>query len=48
MFEYLKEHNVNLADATASRQATSEAYNHEETPNLAKSIENKTLKGKYY
>ena len=47
MFEYLKEHNVNLAGAAASRQAASDAHNHEETPNFAKSIENKALTGKY-
>ncbi|MFD2940339.1 hypothetical protein [Flavobacterium notoginsengisoli] len=47
MFEYLKEHNINLAGAAASRQAASDAHNHEETPNFAKSIENKALTGKY-
>jgi len=47
MFEYLKEHGVNLAGAAASRQAASDAHNHEETPNFAKSIENKALTGKY-
>lgn len=47
MFEYLKEHGVNLADAAVSRQAASDAHNHEETPNFAKSIENKALTGKY-
>lgn len=47
MFAYLKEHNVDLAGAAASRQAASDAHNHEETPNFAKSIENKALTGKY-
>ena len=47
MFEYLKEHHVNLADAAASRQAASDTHNREETPNFAKSIENKALTGKY-
>jgi len=47
MFGFLKEHSINLADAAASRQAASDAHNHEETPNFAKSIENKALTGKY-
>ena len=47
MFEYLKAHNINLAEAAASRQAASDEHNHEETPNFAKSIENKALTGKY-
>ena len=47
MFAYLKEHNVDLAGAAASRQSASDAHNHEETPNFAKSIENKALTGKY-
>ncbi|PBI87170.1 hypothetical protein BSF41_31390 [Flavobacterium sp. ACN2] len=47
MFEYLKEHGVDLAGAAASRQAASDTHNHEETPNFAKSIENKALTGKY-
>jgi len=47
MFEYIKEHGVNLKDAAAARQAASDAHNHEETPNFAKSIENKALTGKY-
>jgi hypothetical protein len=47
MYEYLKEHNINLADAAASRQAASDAHNQEETPNFAKSIENKALTGQY-
>ena len=42
MFEYMKDHGINLADAAASRQAASDAHNHEETPNFAKSIENKS------
>jgi hypothetical protein len=47
MFEYLKMHGVNLADAAAARQSASDAHNREETPNFAKSIENKALTGKY-
>ncbi|WP_415327017.1 hypothetical protein [Chryseobacterium sp. MMS23-Vi53] len=47
MFEYMKEHGIDLASAAASRQAASDAHNHEETPNFAKSIENKALTGKY-
>ncbi|TXI88507.1 MAG: hypothetical protein E6Q36_05470 [Chryseobacterium sp.] len=47
MFEYMKDHGINLADAAASRQAASDAHNHEETPNFAKSIENKALTGQY-
>ncbi|MFD1604808.1 hypothetical protein ACFSJW_15465 [Flavobacterium artemisiae] len=47
MFEYLKGHGVDLAAAAASRQAASDAHNHEETPNFAKSIENKALTGQY-
>ncbi|WP_223598705.1 hypothetical protein [Chryseobacterium sp. GVT01B] len=47
MFEYLKEHGINLTDAAASRQAASDTHNHEETPNFAKSIENKALTGQY-
>jgi hypothetical protein len=43
----INEHGVNLADAAAARQAASDAHNHEETPNFAKSIENKALTGKY-
>ena len=47
MFEYMKEHGIDLASAASSRQAASDAHNHEETPNFAKSIENKALTGKY-
>jgi len=47
MFEYLKEHGINLTDVAASRQAASDTHNHEETPNFAKSIENKALTGQY-
>jgi len=47
MLAYLEELNINIADAAASRQAVSDAHNHEETPNFAKSIENKALTGKY-
>ena len=47
MFGFLKAHGINLQDAAAARQAASDAHNHEETPNFAKSIENKALTGKY-
>ncbi|PBJ05451.1 hypothetical protein [Flavobacterium sp. ACN6] len=47
MLVYLKEHGIDLAGAAASRQAASDAHNREETPNFAKSIENKALTGKY-
>jgi len=47
MLEYIKEHGLHFADAAAARQAASDAHNHEETPNFAKSIENKALTGKY-
>ncbi len=47
MFEYMKEHGIDLKQAAAARQAASDAHNHEETPNFAKSIENKALTGKY-
>ncbi|WP_293927708.1 hypothetical protein [Sphingobacterium sp. UBA6320] len=47
MLAYIKENGINLSDAAAARQAASDAHNHEETPNFAKSIENKAITGKY-
>lgn len=47
MFAYLKERGLDLAAAAAARQAASDAHNREETPNFARSIENKALTGKY-
>jgi hypothetical protein len=46
-FGFLAEHNILLADAAKERQAASDAHNHEETPNFAKSIENRAKHGKY-
>jgi len=45
--EFIKEHGITLADAAKARQEASDAHNHEETPLFAKSIENKSLSGKY-
>lgn len=45
--EYLKAHNLTLAQAAHDRQVASEAHNHEETPLFAKSIEKKALTGTY-
>lgn len=45
--DFIKEHGVTLAQAAASRQAASDAHNHEETPLFAKSIEHKALTGNY-
>ncbi len=45
--EFIKTHDITLEQAARSRQAASDAHNHEETPNFAKSIENKALYGKY-
>lgn len=47
MLAYLNAQGLQLATAAAARQAASEAHNHEETPNFAKSIENKALTGQY-
>lgn len=47
MMTYLQEHGLTLDGAAAARQAASDAHNREETPNFAKSIENKALTGKY-
>jgi hypothetical protein len=44
---FIAAHNIPLAEAAKERQAASDAHNHEETPNFAKSIENKTKHGKY-
>lgn len=45
--EFIKEHGISLHDAAKARQDASDAHNREETPNFAKSIENKALYGKY-
>jgi hypothetical protein len=45
--EFIAAHNISLADAAKERQAASDAHNHEETPNFAKSIENRAKYGKY-
>lgn len=44
---FIKEHGVSLKDAAKARQEASDIHNHEETPNFAKSIENKALYGQY-
>jgi hypothetical protein len=44
---FIAAHNIPLAEAAKERQAASDAHNHEETPNFAKSIENKARYGKY-
>ena len=46
-FEFMRLHNITLAQAAHDRQVASDAHNHEETPLFAKSIENKALFGKY-
>ncbi len=45
--QFIKEHGISLAQAAKARQEASDAHNHEETPNFAKSIENMALFGKY-
>jgi hypothetical protein len=45
--EFISEHGISLAEAAKARQEASDAHNHEETPLFAKSIENKSLHGKY-
>ncbi|MCG2613475.1 hypothetical protein LZZ85_04250 [Terrimonas sp. NA20] len=45
--EFIKDHGISLADAARSRQEASDLHNREETPNFAKSIENKALYGVY-
>ncbi|RZK61953.1 MAG: hypothetical protein EOO85_32815 [Pedobacter sp.] len=47
MLTYFQEKGIKLKDAAAARQDASDTHNHEETPNFAKSIENKALTGKY-
>jgi hypothetical protein len=44
---FIKEHGISLKDAAKARQEASDAHNREETPNFAKSIENKALHGQY-
>jgi len=44
---FIKEHGISLAAAAQARQEASDAHNREETPNFAKSIENKALYGQY-
>jgi hypothetical protein len=46
-FEFIKMHNITLAQAAHDRQVVSDAHNHEETPLFAKSIEKKALTGSY-
>ncbi|UPK69838.1 hypothetical protein [Chitinophaga filiformis] len=46
-FEFMKVHNISLAQAAHDRQVASDAHNHEETPLFAKSIEKKALTGSY-
>ena len=45
--EYIKAHNITLAQAAHDRQTASDAHNHEETPLFARSIEKKALTGNY-
>ncbi|OKS88105.1 hypothetical protein [Mucilaginibacter polytrichastri] len=45
--EYIKTHNISLAQAANERQIASDAHNHEETPLFAKSIEKKAMTGNY-
>jgi hypothetical protein len=44
---FIAEHGISLKEAAQARQKASDEHNHEETPNFAKSIENKALHGKY-
>ncbi|MBD1383970.1 hypothetical protein IDJ75_01665 [Mucilaginibacter rigui] len=46
-FDFIKAHNITLAQAAHDRQVASDAHNHEETPLFAKSIEKKALTGNY-
>ncbi|EDM34629.1 hypothetical protein PBAL39_24148 [Pedobacter sp. BAL39] len=46
-FEFMKLHNITIAQAAHDRQVASDAHNHEETPLFAKSIEKKALTGEY-
>ncbi|MET0461619.1 MAG: hypothetical protein ABW007_00640 [Chitinophagaceae bacterium] len=45
--QFIEAHGISLADAARSRQEASDLHNREETPNFAKSIENKALYGAY-
>lgn len=45
--EFIKAHNITLAQAAAARQLASDLHNQEETPLFAKSIEKKALTGSY-
>lgn len=45
--EFISLHGISLTDAARSRQEASDLHNREETPNFAKSIENKALQGEY-
>jgi|SRR6218665_1904041 len=45
--EFIDAHSISLAAAAKSRQEASDVHNREETPNFAKSIENKALYGVY-
>lgn len=45
--DFIKGHGISLQDAARARQEASDAHNREETPNFAKSIENKALYGQY-
>jgi hypothetical protein len=45
--EFIEAHSISLEDAARSRQEASDLHNREETPNFAKSIENKALYGAY-
>jgi hypothetical protein len=40
---FIKKNGITLEQAKAARQAASDAHNHEETPNFAKSIERRAL-----
>ncbi|HVU99590.1 MAG TPA: hypothetical protein VHE34_30420 [Puia sp.] len=44
---FIAAHGISIAQAAKARQEASDAHNREETPNFAKSIENKALFGKY-
>ena len=46
-FEFMRLHNITLAQAAHDRQVASDAHNQEETPLFAKSIEKKALTGNY-
>lgn len=44
---FIQEHGISLEQAAKARQEASDIHNREETPNFAKSIENKALHGAY-